>query len=123
MRQLYFDRSGKPMELLEWAAGFEENDRHVKKDHVRCWIFPLRVWWVSTVWLGLDHDLLGGGPPLIFETMVFPGEAYVERYSTEEGALEGHKRAVRWARWHPSRLSWWDVKWTVKRKLRRLFFR
>lgn len=50
--------------------------------------------WVSTVWLGLDHQY-GDGPPLIFETMVFPGkddigELDCERYSTEADALAGH---------------------------------
>jgi len=46
---------------------------------------------VSTVWLGLDHGY-GGGPPLIFETMVFGG-AHDEdqwRYPTEVEALAGH---------------------------------
>ena len=52
---------------------------------------------VSTVWLGLDHQY-GEGPPLIFETMVFPDDSFVdsfcERYSTETEALDGHERIV-----------------------------
>ena len=46
---------------------------------------------VSTVWLGLDHSY-DGGPPLIFETMVFGGglDLEMERYSTEAEALAGH---------------------------------
>lgn len=56
---------------------------------------------VSTVWLGIDHSW-GGGPPLIFETMIFgPGlwsELWVERYPTEVAALAGHDRAVAVAR-------------------------
>ena len=66
--------------------------------------FAIRSVWISTVWLGLDHNLWSGGPPLIYETMVFPGgtyrELYCERYATEEQARAGHERAVRWARWH-----------------------
>lgn len=58
-------------------------------------------YWVSTVWLGLDHNY-GKGLPLIFETMVFPkggwGELDVERYETIEGAKRGHERMVK---------KWW----------------
>lgn len=57
---------------------------------------------VSTVFLGLDHAH-GGGPPLLFETMIFrdPGgwsEDYCERYTTAAEALAGHARAVELAR-------------------------
>lgn len=59
-------------------------------------------YWVSTVWLGLDHSFYGG-IPLIFETMIFnKKEGYrskfddlMERYSTEKEAVEGHKRIVK----------------------------
>ena len=60
--------------------------------------------WVSTVWLGLDHNFGMQGPPLIFETMVFPkegewGELDCRRYSTEEEALAGHEEMVeKWKR-------------------------
>lgn len=52
-------------------------------------------YWLSTVWLGLDHRF-GDGPPLIFETMVFPNsddlhDLDMERYSTEDGARQGHE--------------------------------
>lgn len=58
--------------------------------------------WVSTVFLGLDHQW-GDGPPLIFETMVFAdgdddlldwSGAETYRYSTKAEALEGHQRVV-----------------------------
>lgn len=59
---------------------------------------------VSTVWLGLDHNL-DDGPPLIFETMVFGGpsddedqddrdEHETERYATYSDAEQGHRRYV-----------------------------
>lgn len=50
---------------------------------------------VSTVFLGLDHAMFGG-PPVLFETMIFGGEhdEYQERYQTYESAQEGHWRAV-----------------------------
>lgn len=59
--------------------------------------------WISTVWLGLDHQF-AKGRPLIFETMVFSshpkkledwGENDMERYSTLEEAKKGHKRMVK----------------------------
>jgi hypothetical protein len=64
--------------------------------------------WVSTVWLGLDHSHSLGGPPLIFETMVFPSrdnfaEIWCERYATLEDAREGHERLLLAAgsdQWH-----------------------
>jgi hypothetical protein len=53
---------------------------------------------ISTVWLGLDHNW-GGGPPLIFETMIFVLTENIDakyhdmqwRWSTEEEAKEGHE--------------------------------
>jgi hypothetical protein len=51
---------------------------------------------VSTVWLGINHSYWGG-PPLIFETMVFCHFDHECdwlheqcRYSTKEQALRGH---------------------------------
>jgi hypothetical protein len=50
---------------------------------------------VSTVFLGLDHGY-GGGPPLVFETLVFGGpmDGECHRYSTWEQAEVGHKAMV-----------------------------
>ncbi len=49
---------------------------------------------VSTVFLGLDHAF-GGGPPMLFETMIFGGDhdEYCERYATVEEARAGHRVA------------------------------
>lgn len=88
----YYDRQGHPMTLLEWAAAFE-----TRRDQKRVAETTLpNGRWVSTVWLGLDHSF-GSGPPLIFETMVFPskddmGDLDSDRYSTEAEALAGHAR-------------------------------
>jgi hypothetical protein len=52
--------------------------------------------WISTVFLGIDHNW-SGGPPLLFETMVF-GDAEesgeMHRYSTWDEAVAGHARVV-----------------------------
>ncbi len=51
---------------------------------------------VSTVFLGVDHGLVGDGPPILFETMVFGGnwDLGQRRYSTWDEAEEGHRRVV-----------------------------
>jgi len=52
--------------------------------------------WVSTVFLGLDHNLFGAGEPVLWETMIFGGseDMYQERATTKEEALEHHNVAV-----------------------------
>ena len=96
----YYDKEGRPLdqrsawELLEdW-------------DYKRVDSTDVGPYWVSTVWLGLDHRYSGDGPPLIFETMVFlKGERDDEehvglqdidvvRYSSLEQAQEGHQTMV-----------------------------
>jgi hypothetical protein len=86
------------MTLQEWAASYETraSDKRVAETTLP------NGRWVSTVWLGLDHSFRSG-PPLIFETMVFPnqgdmGDLDCDRYSTEAEALAGHARLCeKWA--------------------------
>lgn len=65
--------------------------------------------WVSTVFLGIDHgyawifadDEGKEFAPVLWETMIFRDRGslgYQERYSSRRDALEGHARAVQWAR-------------------------
>ncbi len=98
----YYSRNGAQYaDVMEWAKEFATSDRVVKQQRV--WFFLF----VSTVFLGLDHSF-GEGPPLIFETMIFPCQVYQTRYTTEKQARKGHKRAVRHARCLP--FVWvWDV--------------
>lgn len=51
---------------------------------------------VSTVFLGIDHNFLGRGTPILFETMVFGGRYDKEmyRYTTWKKAEEGHKKVL-----------------------------
>ena len=51
---------------------------------------------ISTVFLGLDHNFYDGGPPLLFETMIFGGhlDQYQERCSTWEEAEQQHAKAL-----------------------------
>jgi hypothetical protein len=76
-------------DILRWAAWMATADRHVAlsiQDDVR----------VSTVFLGLDHNLSDHGPPVLFETMAFVGHDDVgqERYGAWAEAEEGHRRWV-----------------------------
>jgi len=87
----YYDIDGKPMTIDEWSEKFQKRDTTIAKDTVDGYL-------ISTVWLGLDHNHFGS-PPLIFETMIFCDDGnfkdvYMERYSTMEEALKGHKYAV-----------------------------
>lgn len=51
---------------------------------------------VSTVFLGIDYNWTGKGPPLVFETMIFGGNYDQEtwRWSTWNEAEAGHTRIV-----------------------------
>ncbi len=91
---LYYVLNGREPEpvddIQEWAKRFEYDERHIGHDEVGDWI-------ISTVFLGLDHNL-GHGPPLLFETMVFgpddwSGES-CERCSTYDEAEAQHARMV-----------------------------
>lgn len=88
----YFDKVGKPLELLTWARLFEDvSYRRIAADTVP----DGKV--VSTVWLGTDYS--SNNPPLIYETVVFTngyGLSKVEemRYATEMEAREGHRQMV-----------------------------
>src|SRR5687768_2382957 len=85
------DEQGKPKmaDIETWARWWQGTDRRVAvtevSDDVR----------VSTVFLGSDHNWIGG-EPILWETLVFGGEldGEMERYSTVEEAVEGHEKVV-----------------------------
>jgi hypothetical protein len=72
-------------DLLTWAKWFQTATRQVAENAIN----DVRV---STVFLGVDHNLFGDGPPVLFETMVFGGDLDQEqvRYSTWDEAERGH---------------------------------
>lgn len=91
---MYYNKQGKEIEMLEWAELLEN-----PKYKVISQTTTKSGKWVSTVWLGLDHQY-GEGKPLIFETMVFPkkgdySDEFCERYSTLKEAKAGHKVIVK----------------------------
>lgn len=75
-------------DTIKWAQWFEKANRIIKSDIVL-------GSHISTVFLGLDHSFMGG-PPMLFETMIFGGEqdSYQERYSTWDEAEKGHQEAL-----------------------------
>jgi hypothetical protein len=84
----------KVRSLTKWGEWMAKADRHVAQTHVD-------HFFVSTVFLGLDHSWLAG-PPLLFETMVFDGDGATQdwsglecrRYSIWAEAETGHAEFV-----------------------------
>lgn len=91
----YYDKQGKPIkDLLTWVK------MHSDKSYMRIGITVFTdKSFVSTVWLGRDHNFFGEGAPIIFESMYFPkeqqAEEWQERYCTEEEARIGHENMVK----------------------------
>jgi len=110
-----YGRKGEPLTIEEYARLLGDMEyKRVAYDEI-----PLTTKcpasYLSTVWLGLDHNFLLKGPPLIFETMRFaieradsfhpmldfpaPDDPSLridqERYSTEEQASLGHSLILR----------------------------
>lgn len=85
-------RAAVPCDLMTWARWLEtaRDSRIVARTNISEGVT------VSTVFLGLDHQWGAGGPPLIFETMVFggPNDSLEERCSTYDEAEEQHARVV-----------------------------
>lgn len=80
-----------PATPLEWnaqRADFERNFRIAWTELYDCT--------VSTVFLGINHDFGGKGPPVLFETMVMGGllDGHQWRYSTYDEAEKGHEEVV-----------------------------
>lgn len=74
-------------DFMLWAMWYEDGNRIVKQEQIG-------DYWVSTVFLGLDHNWSFQGPPIVFETMIFiDGSAdAAERYSTWDEAAAGHEK-------------------------------
>lgn len=100
---MYYHMDGTPYtgtrheQTLAWGRDFENrltNGGVIGRDTLWNGI------WVSTMWMGLDHNF-GGGRPLIFESMAFEGpgprsqDLDQDRYSTLEEAKAGHAAMVK----------------------------
>lgn len=98
-RPRYYKRDGTPIESLEeWGNLMEDSNYKIVKQTTIGKVL------ISTVWLGLDHNFLLKGPPMIFETMVFKGslDGEQERYETEEQAKTGHEEMIKRVKGEPN---------------------
>jgi hypothetical protein len=88
------NRIPRQVDLYTWAKWFGEGDRIVRQE----WIGNI---WISTVFLGLDHNFSNTGPPILWETMMFSNRKNVDQnYMTRcagswEQAEAMHEAAVR----------------------------
>lgn len=98
VRQYILNENREPVpepDLLAWARWMEEHRKEcgIARDDLGEGI------WVSTVFLGLDHELFARSMPALFETVVFyenqPSE--IVRYATAQEAEKGHDEIVEWA--------------------------
>jgi hypothetical protein len=73
----------------------EAKDLDAPKHVARTVLAPYTI---STVFLGIDHQFLSDGPPILFETMIFGGKfdsgEYQTRCSTWAEAEIMHQKAV-----------------------------
>lgn len=88
----FYDKEGRPITMRQWGI------LHNCMKYLRIAETTIGPYWISTVWIGVNHGIFGP-PPLIFETMVFnrdSGESDLDcrRYSTLDQALDGHARMV-----------------------------
>lgn len=60
-------------------------------------------YFISIVFLAIDHNYLFEGAPIVFETMICDESTeiwkdYQKRYATWDEAVKGHERAVQWVK-------------------------
>lgn len=77
----------KVADIYEWSDWFSYGERTVAKTALS------NGEYVSTVFVGIDMQY-GTGPPILFETLVFPACEIMWRYSTWDQAVTGHHAAV-----------------------------
>lgn len=79
-------------DIRDWGQCFQSKDRIVAQT-------KLGKYFVSTVFLGVDHSWGLGRKPILFETMVFGGDDnldhdWTKRYRTWDEAEAGHEIVV-----------------------------
>ncbi len=105
-------------DLMTWARWYEEADRHVASTRIGC----LRL---STIFLGLDHNL-GGESPTLFETMIFYADPrrrgrrrgfrpFSEFRHRKSCARTSFNYQARYATWDESEIGHWRVFKEVQR--------
>lgn len=90
------DEQNQPVEcpdVLTWGRWFEASGDQCKVGHT-----TFDGGYVSTVFLGLDHNFTQG-EPVLWETMIFggPHDGFQDRYTSRATAELGHQKAVKLA--------------------------
>ena len=90
------NKQPKAVNLLTWAEWFGVTENRMVKQDIH--VSKKGKFQVSTIFLGIDHNFMGTGEPLLFETMIFePGfdGDYLERCSTYDEAIVQHQVATK----------------------------
>lgn len=88
------DANHKPVpepDFIKWALWFQNEDNIIVVQN------EVQGCFVSTVFLGVDHNFHRHGPPILFETMIFRDHkpaGYQQRCSTWDEALVMHARGI-----------------------------
>lgn len=97
----YFDRNGKRITMMSWARAMENPKyRVLASTNIEHYV-------VSTVWFGIDMDVMNlireePAPPMMFESAIFVvpqgndrwESLELRRYRTEQEAMVGHTELV-----------------------------
>lgn len=75
-------------DLLEWARWIEEDGNRIVRQE------DVGPYWVSTVFLGLDHSWNDNEPPRLFETMIFRDANEQDRNDSRELGFSGNLRHI-----------------------------
>lgn len=93
------DEEGEPLEMDDWIVWatwmeYHHTERVVSQDTVVN--KEGADVGVSTVFLGINHNFVFGGPPILWETMIFGGpyDRRAWRYSSRKEAMDGHVKAM-----------------------------
>lgn len=92
--ELYFDRDLQPIDDFSTITTRQMGKRVLQT--------TVGDYWLSTVWLGIDHSFGDEGGPIVFETMIFRPDGSDDvgedvhqiRHASEEDAARWHLRAL-----------------------------
>jgi len=95
------NRMAVPVDAMTWGHWFEKasrsRERMVAQEEIG------ETYYVSTVFLGLDHSFGSNADPMLFEAMIFisadwsehhMSEIWMARCGTWDDAIDMHERAV-----------------------------
>jgi hypothetical protein len=86
---ILIDRLPVAVDMMTWARWCQDHDRSIARDEIGNAV-------VSTVFLGLNHNMRMSGEPILFETMIFGGplDQAQWRHRSYDEAERYHRQAV-----------------------------